>query len=60
MDNLICGMNDVHFEFHELQLLWQMVEVLNISFNDENPSHVRMIKALYFKFFVFGDDSKGK
>ena len=59
MDNLICGLNDVHFELLDLQLISQMIQILNISFEDQKPSHVNMIKALYFQYFVLGDKSKG-
>jgi hypothetical protein len=58
MDHLVCGMNDVHFEYNELHLLHQMTRVLNVSFDDQRTSHVNMIKALYYQFFVLGDKAK--
>lgn len=58
IDHLICGLNEVHFEIHELHLIWQMVKLLDISFDDQRPSHINMIKSLYYQFFVNGDKSQ--
>ena len=51
-------MNDVHFESHELHLIWQMTRILNISYNDQKQNHINMVKALYYQFFVQGDKTK--
>ena len=58
IDNLICGMNEVHFESQEIHLIWQMTRILNISFDDQRESHIKMVKALYFQFFVKEDKTK--
>lgn len=58
MDHLICGLNEVHFELEEVHLIWQLVKILGISFDDHRASHVALVKALHFNFFVAGDASK--
>ena len=55
----MCGANEILFDNDEINLMWQLIEVFNISFSSTNQSHIKILKALYYKIFVQYETNKG-
>ena len=49
---LMCGDEETAFTFEEMETFWILVEILKVHFNDTDSSHVKILKAMYYKTFV--------